>query len=485
MHKLRSTLIQLFFITGFCAGCAQSSIRSKVASSLWLDLAQQGSASTLGQLEERCQKGSVRDCPIVQSFTSKTKRNLPILQGATGADSVIFSAMAPKEIQYKFFIVGWGDKKVILPGQALQTRFSTETASLWNIRFQGLKKSQDYRLFVVNENGELADWRNFKTFAGDEKQIRFVFGSCMDDFFQKEQLEVWQATASLKPDLYIMGGDNVYADKKDGKNRPIQSAEELWRRYAEARETFQIFRFENLTPVYAVWDDHDYGINSGDRTFPLRESARTIFNHFFPAPHGFAKVSGGPGVSKLIPLGAHRFILLDNRYWRSAAAGDFKSGEIYFGQEQLQWLRESLRGSGDFFWIVGGGQFLGYPHPFESYQNHYPKEHNEFVQILKGAKAPFVLLSGDRHMTEVMEIEKSLFGFQTFEFTSSPMFAKTYPGSLKEVHNPRRMRGLAADGTFNFMFFQAEARKHLGLVQMESFNQKGASLFQHFFRVQR
>ena len=38
------------------------------------------------------------------------------------------------------------------------------------------------------------------------------------------------------------------------------------------------------TKVVGVWDDHDYGINDGDKTFSQKHFTRTIFLDFIDEP---------------------------------------------------------------------------------------------------------------------------------------------------------------------------------------------------------
>jgi hypothetical protein len=38
--------------------------------------------------------------------------------------------------------------------------------------------------------------------------------------------------------------------------------------------------FGQSTPIMAVWDDHDYGVNDGGGDFPAKEISRKAFLHF-------------------------------------------------------------------------------------------------------------------------------------------------------------------------------------------------------------
>ena len=38
------------------------------------------------------------------------------------------------------------------------------------------------------------------------------------------------------------------------------------------------------TKIIGVWDDHDYGLNNGDKNFPLKNEVRDIFLDFINEP---------------------------------------------------------------------------------------------------------------------------------------------------------------------------------------------------------
>lgn len=42
--------------------------------------------------------------------------------------------------------------------------------------------------------------------------------------------------------------------------------------------------FANSTPMIAIWDDHDYGINDGYKAYTYRVQSQQIFLDFFGEP---------------------------------------------------------------------------------------------------------------------------------------------------------------------------------------------------------
>jgi hypothetical protein len=109
---------------------------------------------------------------------------------------------------------------------------------------------------------------------------RVAFGSCLDE---EKTPPPWDDIRARRPDVFMMLGDNVYADTEAGVYVG-PNVEVMQRSYAAlaAQPSFQALRAE--TPTLAVWDDHDYGINDGGVENPIKHEAKEIFSKFFDIP---------------------------------------------------------------------------------------------------------------------------------------------------------------------------------------------------------
>ena len=76
------------------------------------------------------------------------------------------------------------------------------------------------------------------------------------------------------------------------------------------------------------------------------------------------------------------------------------------------------------------------------------------TQIMK-AKSPVVFGTGDRHLIEMMKIDKSEFGYETFELVTSAMHAKVFPSTWDKYPNPRQIEGVTMK--FNYMVIDTTA----------------------------
>ncbi len=268
----------------------------------------------------------------------------------------------------------------------------------------------------------------------------FAFSSCAH---QKKPQPIWNVIAASKPDLYVGLGDNVYASKPE--DQPIGDQYKLQSRVPE----FQKFRSE--VPMIATWDDHDFGANDGGAENPLIPEAKTQFLQFFPFDaqkipadqkgvyHSF--VFGEPGQRV-------QFILLDTRSYRSPLEKNTNPQhklDIYqptkdttktiLGSEQWTWLEKELKTPAEVRILVSSIQVISEEHGFEKWAN-FPHERKRLFELLKKTKARnVVILSGDRHMSEVSQIQLPGLG-KIYDITASSI---NRPSNLETEANSHRV----------------------------------------------
>ncbi len=346
-----------------------------------------------------------------------------------------------------------GDGAVFYESKRKNIKSAKKSRIIWsqfsNLR-SGFEKLSDLstektiiRLLFMSSLGEILDSR--EVYADEDGQFNFSVSSCMDDNYLLPGVNIWKVhTEDTNLDAMYFIGDNVYADRKKGKKVKV-TKKSLSKRYFETRKTLPVFRSFISRPVYATWDDHDYGSNNGGEKFKLKKYSAKIFRKYwrspFQSPEGFVK---GPGVSYFITKANQRFFFLDNRSFR---AKKNPMGE-HFGLAQKKWLFDNLLlGDNELNVLISGDQFFGNYHRFESYQGNHALNFVDFLKSLKLIKAKVVFLSGDRHLSEIMKIPSNYLGYETLEITSSGIHAKTYSGSLAKSPNELRVRGI--DGVFN------------------------------------
>lgn len=232
---------------------------------------------------------------------------------------------------------------------------------------------------------------------------RIAFGSCSDE---KRPQPVWEAIRARQPDLLVLLGDNVYAD--------TTSPDEMRSVYDEfaAIEGFQRLRAE--VPVEAIWDDHDYGLNDSGADNPIRREAQQIFLDFFEEPEDSER-RRREGIYAVREYGSPtervQLILLDTRYFKSPWKKSWNPLRRYeptddpdrtmLGEAQWAWLEEQLRRPARLRLIASGLQIINDEHGYEHW-GQFPRERQRLFDLIDETGASgVVLLSGDRHFSEI------------------------------------------------------------------------------------
>ncbi len=114
-----------------------------------------------------------------------------------------------------------------------------------------------YRILLNDEQQGPSVSQEFTTFSAEGRPgiIRVGFGHSVRGSGEQT---TWRSIAEKKPDLFILMGDNVYSNTTEpAKHR---------RMYLEPRADPHFSAFAATTPIYAIWDDHDYGPDNSDHT---------------------------------------------------------------------------------------------------------------------------------------------------------------------------------------------------------------------------
>lgn len=378
---------------------------------------------------------------------------LPIIQGVTGERETTIAIVSDEPLGSVVLTDSAGGQHV---SSWVETATIPDNAPLVRtFYYNDLQKGGTFTLVVRNVAGKVIDQRTLRTFDLARTRARIAVASCMDDSYTKEQGQMWRDLLGHKPDALFLIGDNVYGDRrgkgKDQRSLPA-SPRTLWERYLETRRALELFKAEQLVPVFATWDDHDYGVNDAGRNHPFRAEAERIFRSFFPRTEITGVFEAGPGVSGIFQGFGQRFVFLDDRSFRSAKG---EGDEAHFGNAQEQWLAHALASSARPTWLISGDQFFGGYHRYESYEGSHPKAFKTFTAWLQNVKSPLFFLSGDRHLAELMHISTAEIGQDAYELTSSAIHAKTYPDAWAEGKNPRQIAG--ASGTLNYAIIETTA----------------------------
>ena len=284
--------------------------------------------------------------------------------------------------------------------------------------------------------------------------------------------QVFDAIAALSPDLMLWLGDNTYLRDVDW-----WSPWGIGYRYGHTRALPELQRLLAATPHYATWDDHDYGPNNADRSYVLKDAALDAFKRYWPNPtYG---LPGVPGVFTHFQFADVEFFVLDNRYYRTPNDAPDDPGDTVLGPVQRQWLLDALTSSQALFKVVAmGGQLLNPLSVFETYANVAPEERALLLaEIERREIEGLVLLSGDRHHSELIRLERSG-TYPLYEFTSSPLTAGAVE-TPRDAENPARVPGTLVAGKRGFGTLTVEGPRTERVMTLRAYDAFGDVLWSH------
>lgn len=257
----------------------------------------------------------------------------------------------------------------------------------------------------------------------EPRVVRFVIGSCARE--AEGDRAVWRRMAALDPDAVVLLGDTPYIDSTD-----LAVQRRRYGEFAAVREFADLLRSR---PLYATWDDHDFGANDSDGRIEGKDDARRAFIEYHANP---SYGDGREGVYTKFRIGGVEVFLLDTRYFARTGPSPIADGPTLLGPRQWAWLSEGLRGSDAPFKLLASGLIWngavrpGKPDHWDS----YPEEREAIFRFLGEQKiSGVVLVGGDVHRTRVLQYDTTAtVGYRLTELITSPM----HDGVIEDANAP-------------------------------------------------
>ncbi len=255
--------------------------------------------------------------------------------------------------------------------------------------------------------------------ASPSSRSVIAFGSCNKPALPQP---LWAWVRAQKPDAWMWLGDIVYADTED-----ISRTRRLYR---EQKERAEYAALVAETRVTGIWDDHDYGKNDAGREYPKRVESQAALLDFLDEPRDsrrrhrrgtYASYEVGSGDRRV------KVIMLDGRYFREKPGPTTDT----LGAEQWAWFERELASSTAALTVVASGyQVLPEEHHNEKWAN-FPRARARLFDLIAKTGTPgVVLVSGDRHFSELSRVEDPHIGYPLHELTSSGL-THSYPNVVE------------------------------------------------------
>lgn len=342
----------------------------------------------------------------------------------------------------------------------------------YEILLDGKKASFPYELSFTTK--PLWEWRI------DAPEFSFLAGSCLyvnDSAYDRPGQQYGQGTDILKTmsntpaHMMLWLGDNTYTREVD-----YSSASGLRYRYQHMRVLPDMQKLLATKMNYAIWDDHDFGYNDGNKTYPLKGISRGIFQEYW-ANQTYGE--SDEGIYTTFSQSDAQFFMLDNRFFRDENYLDEKRhpNKSQLGEKQLDWFLQSLlKSRATFKFVCMGGQFLNEYTDKESYQ-FFKNERKKIINFIVDNKISGVIfLSGDRHHTELLRnvsVKDSL-GYALYELTSSAI--SSGPNTKAEKDNPMRVESTLVIEN-NFCKLTLSGKRKERLLTIQSLDKNGTELW--------
>lgn len=315
-----------------------------------------------------------------------------------------------------------------------------------------VKYNTNYNYRVTFEDGTKSKWYNFTTFPeqSESGNFSFIFSADFRENFLPHS--IFDYISTMEPTFVALLGDQIIADYGgDVNNSPSYSILPAFRsKYLRNfDEHFQALGSQ--IPIVATWDDHDYGRDNSDNTYPNKEIAKQVFKENYPAyPY---EVENG-GIHYKFTIADVDVFVLDTRWYRSPMQENDVQGKTMLGEEQLSWFLNNLKQSSAPFKIVFsgvslndyGGDVSSDRDGFDSWMG-YKYERNRIISFVEENQIKGVMFfSGDQHFPSAhilnwkkplnfvsqtdTSIEYSLsdLGAAVFDFSASPLNIKRAAG---------------------------------------------------------
>ena len=366
---------------------------------------------------------------------------------------------------------------------ALKTHVATQRVA--QVTLSGLKEATRFG-YEVEVNGEVVPrpyplqfqtqlrWQRRAT----PPDFTAAVGSCVYANLNAQDTygggyEIFESIRKQSPDLMLWLGDNLYLGPEDWSSR-----EGIFRRYAAQRALPSLQALLGSVHHYAIWDDHDYGPNDANRSYPLKGVTLEAFKRYWPNPNfGLPELDGAFGLFSWSDVD---FFLLDDRTFRAPGNIPNHLDKPLLGDAQLLWLLDALSNSRARFKIIAiGSQVLNPFSRFEGYAQH-PRERERLIQGIKERRVEGVIfLSGDRHFAELNRRADDPQFYPLYDFTSSPLTSGLASSVGDEINNPLRVKGTLVNDRKNFGLLRFTGEGAERAVTLEAHDPQGALIWRH------
>lgn len=300
---------------------------------------------------------------------------------------------------------------------------------------------------LVEEDMDIYTPRNFLA------DIYFLLGHDMNISDEQDNGDqILEVMAEVESDFMVWMGNNVSFDQDE-----YNSFKKMLEKYKSVRKREKVNSFMKLMPHIATWNDKDFGLNTSDTRFPLKDSTLMAFNLFWPnAPKKTYNYTFREyGVYKRYDYGDVEIFMMDNRMFKTSLSN---RDPQFFGDHQMnRFINEIMGSNAAFKFIICGNSILSEGEDDEPLQD-YSEEYEELMRRLHLSRINgVVFITGDTDKTELLKENRE---------HAYPLYELKFPGLSPE--------GLF-DGNFARVKIEGDYRKRICSIQV--YDELGKEIF--------
>jgi len=271
-----------------------------------------------------------------------------------------------------------------------------------HIALEGLLPETRYT-YAVEVAGALdAQQFSFTTFPPLTEERSFTFVAFADQD-TPSPAPAWATAAAEQPAFVVQLGDFTH---DSGGNRKKPKLKEWWEKNRKSDSTSPAGAdfsrwIAGSFPFVHIWDDHDYGLNNGDRTFRYRSFAMQAFRDDFPT---YPLTAPEQGFWQSFRYAEAEVFVLDLRSQRDPDKRRDDGTKTMLGAAQKAWLLNALESStARWKFVVSSSVWNPHSKQVDSWAL-FQREQQEIVSFVRdrGIRG-LIVMSGDIHSSGAID----------------------------------------------------------------------------------
>lgn len=322
------------------------------------------------------------------------------IAGAVTSNSAKVYARADKNASMQIEYSVFSDLNNSMFSDSIDVNSDTDFSVMFSLNDLNSNTIYYYSVLVDGVRQNVFPFPSFETFPfeGIDSSFSFVYTADQTDGNHL----IFEKIGDENALFFFTGGDFGYPDSPLLQNQRLN-----FQRQYDPKNAFY-YSVLKKTPLFGIWDDHDFGKNDADKTLANKEQALYAWKENFPLPE---LVSPESGLWYSFKAGNAEFFVADLRYNRDPdnTLGGSMLGDTNLTGNQRQWLVNAINSSSARWKFVmfslpfNGTDILlnGTSNDHEPWSTYDPvdAERNYLVENIRTQNV--IILSGDRHFSAI------------------------------------------------------------------------------------